>query len=325
MSERVAISERCMHIFHEVCIKNWVTKHNINCPICKTAHLIPSQLLPNPDFAEQYAQWLKDPENYSLDEQALRPPELRSKKRQEGLNDQQTQDFFKYGSKIVRDLPNNASGEKISFAVRVKLQANDLKLDKIIEDQEEMKKFLQGELPNNPHGLIVQGYKDKLANMQNEVEKRLNQLMGLSRTESNRLLFSLLTALSKNLREYVQRFTEAGQTRTRSREESQSLMAEIDAELEAFIVSQPEAVKAVIGRSGSDSEETEASSGAQSPLSLMDVSHEEKTASSPGGPPPPMRNYLLKALEVMLFAMLFFSISKYFDLNPLNPYSWSYQ
>ena len=273
MDSDTSISKRCFHVFHNVCIKKWVVDHN-TCPSCRLEYFAPYELLPNPEFCEEYHQWLADPETYSLDKDSLRPQELRGKERQTEPTGEDIRRYFKYSNQGIQELPDNATPEQIAVAQKREDKADDLMIKRIAlrqseirvdqemiheqnikqfaalarikEDHAEMNKVLDGELADNPHGRIVKDYEEKVEATKTKIENEICRLKTFQRRNHGgiRILRDLSIALGK----YTPRFLEAGKTQERSHEESQELLRQIDSELVALLDSQPHAIRKLLGR-----------------------------------------------------------------------------
>ena len=152
----VAISKRCFHVFHKVCIENWINEGSRNCPSCRLKNISVQEIILNPDYEKQCKKYLSNPENYSykkaFDEEyhhsdstidssdgeenlkpqdILRPRILRGAERREDLNEQEARILLEETSKrmdslIVSAKKKNLGKERASF-----YQSQDLVLSNI--------------------------------------------------------------------------------------------------------------------------------------------------------------------------------------------------
>nr|VFK43197.1 MAG: Ring finger domain-containing protein [Candidatus Kentron sp. SD]VFK48810.1 MAG: Ring finger domain-containing protein [Candidatus Kentron sp. SD]VFK80626.1 MAG: Ring finger domain-containing protein [Candidatus Kentron sp. SD] len=272
MDSEATISQRCFHVFHESCIMDWITKENNTCPNCKLSHFSPYEVLPNSVFEKQYAKWKTDPENYSFEkafqeeyhqtaeevgivaEQILRPIELRGKERQEVLSEEQIQRYYEYGNRRIMELIPNATKEQISIAKRIEDQADNLKISQLEKVNARQWQAL-GEIAQNQKGMhialdqenLTGSYEKKVSVMTSIIEQHLTILRSFSKEKKDYAFIKILSNFSQNLDNFKTRFTEAGDTKNQSIEESREQLEKVNSELEAFIANQPKSIKEILG------------------------------------------------------------------------------
>ena len=91
----VSIIKRCQHVFHDVYIRNAIDRSRRACPTCNLANLRSAEILPNPSYGEECRRWQEDPENFDLDEDRLKPPELI------GVPREREFDIYEYPERIL--------------------------------------------------------------------------------------------------------------------------------------------------------------------------------------------------------------------------------
>ena len=270
---QVCISKRCFHVFHEVCIKKWLNQEKDTCPNCKLQHFAVYELLPNPEYLEEYQKWKEDPEHYEIDNpENIRPPQLRGLKRREELTSEEVREYFRSRNIQVQSLDDNCTQEQMSKAARESFKAHGMMLvllkeesQKItqnlnvlveqdaqqIEDLAKIGGILDQTEKNNAHRHLIQAYNKKADDFEKKIELKIASLEKQI-PRPNEVIRSL-RPVSRNLNSFSQRFDEAGLAYPTfpgkpSIEESRELLKQVDADLDAYLASLPEDVKAILRR-----------------------------------------------------------------------------
>ena len=257
---QVCISKRCFHVFHEVCIKQWLTEEKDTCPNCKLEHFAVYELLPNPEYVQEYQKWTDDPENYQIDNpENTRPPELRGLKRREELTREEVREYFRSRNVQVQNLDDNCTQEQMVKAARESFNAHGMMLDllsvqskkqiedlaKIKESQAESNKILD-------HNELIQAYRSKVKSFDKKIEIEITDLEKQRPRPCGKI--SELRPISIKFSDFSRGFSQAGHASPTvipgkpSIEESRELLKQVDADLDAYLASLPEDVKAILRR-----------------------------------------------------------------------------
>jgi len=273
-SEMVAISKRCHDVFHKTCIERWLEQGRRNCPNCELGHFSKYEVVPNPENTLQYRKWHDDPEGYTYEkayeeeygkpysledagfpaEHIIRPRELRGELRRDKLTKEEIFRFYNEMSAAIKALDGNSTREQIDKAKKECEEAEALIYQWFREDFAELRRqnviqFAKlAELSRySDHQELLSGYYRKIDAFEKKINVKLSALRALS--YQNDQQFSLLQELSHfdmSLGPFDERFRLDGRINERSIEESQALLRQVDAELDAFIESQPEHIKAIL-------------------------------------------------------------------------------
>lgn len=277
----VAISKRCFHVFHKVCIENWINKGSRNCPSCRLKNISIQEIILNPDYEKQCKKYLSNPENYSykkaFDEEyhhidstsdssgaeenlkpqdILRPRILRGAERREDLNEQEAFILLKETGNKIDELFLDPTRHKIDKARKEYYQAECLALKYVSQGQATIKKqnaeqFEQlAEISyNNEHLKLGDYYQNKVESIENKIENKINLLK--REVSTNWDLINLLRQFSKSIGAYSERFRIAALTNytdpnNPSIEESRKLLKEVDTELDSFVNGQNSNIKEIL-------------------------------------------------------------------------------
>ena len=269
----VCISKRCFHVFHEVCIKKWLTEENDTCPNCNLKHFAVYELLPNPEYVEEYQKWQDSPENYEIDTpQNIRPLELRGLKRREKLTPAEVREYFRSRNIQVQNLGDNCTQEEMSKAGKEAFKAHGMMLvllkeesQKItqklnvlveqnaqqIEDLAKIEGIVDQTEKNNAHRHLIQAYNKKADDFEKKIETEKDSLKKQKPRPNQKI--SEIHTVSMKLSQFSRSFSQAGHASPTfpdkpSIEESRELLKQVDGELDAYLESLPEDVKAILRR-----------------------------------------------------------------------------
>ena len=252
----VAISKRCFHVFHDACIRQWVDENKGNCPICKLSNFSNIEIISNPDFVKQYNLWKADPDNFSYKKDLLRPESLRGLTWRDTLTKTEAWEYYDEIGRQIEALNPETSWEKINKLKEEKNAAEqfllrDIKtvLGAVKEGFSEIRKE-QKEL--NAHldvGDLHTHFSRKLEVFAKKAEDKIKDLNNQFRIDRD--LREKFRDFKIELGKYRSRFTLAAETNLSNPnkptpEEATRLLREVDVDMEAFIDSQPNAVREVL-------------------------------------------------------------------------------
>ena len=263
----VAISKRCFHVFHKVCIENWINEGSRNCPSCRLKNISIQEIILNPDYEKQCKKYLSNPENYSykkaFDEEyyhsdstgdssggeenlkpqdVLRPRVLRGAERREDLNEQEALILLKETGNKIDELFLDPTRHKIDKARKEYYQAESLALNNIEKKNTEQFEQLA-------HLRLGYYYQDKIDSIEKKVENKITLLKREFNTNWD--LINCLRQFSKSIGAYSERFIIAALTNytdpnNPSIEESRKLLKEVDTELDSFVNGQNPNIKEIL-------------------------------------------------------------------------------
>lgn len=254
---QVCISKRCFHVFHEACIKQWLTEEKDTCPNCKLENFAVYELLPNPEYSEEYNKWKAAPENYKLENpEILKPSELRGKPQRRELTFEEIQKYFNDRNIKIQNLTGYSTQAEIAKASRESNKAQGMMLDYLKEQSAHQNASLKGlestldqVEKNNAHRHLIRGYNKKADDFEKKIELEITTLEK-QKPRANELI-SQFRKVSKKLTEFSQSFDEAGLASPifpdkPSIEESRELLKNVDDELNEYLESLPEDIQAVL-------------------------------------------------------------------------------
>ena len=244
----IATSKRCLHIFHEVCVKNWINMGANTCPLCKLQDFHIEEVLINHEYPKQYDKWNNDKEGYSYQKafddeyplndptrEQLKPEDILIQKELRGLPRRETLSMSEtliYMEETLNKAKENRHGKKDLFESSV---LNALKAQRLALDGLEKKFDLSIELCK---------YKQKIS----ALDHKANDIF----KDNDRLLMNLSLEFSRGLFEFSKRFQDKGTSihdkiSRYSTEEYQEILKGIDRELDAFVENQPQVLKNALG------------------------------------------------------------------------------
>ena len=291
----VAISKRCFHIFHKVCLEEWLDKGRRDCPPCKLNYLSSRDIVLNPGYAEQYRKWQASPHTYTYarafreecgqtpeqlglrPEDILRPRELRGLDRRETLTSEELDFLWKERSAAVQTMGMHLTDAQLEKIKREALEAQDLviadngrRLNEISEgfadtregfaqiregfsqiDEENKRQSKEVAKINAAldHTLEVHDYYIEKANaFKTRIGEAIYKLIvPHQKPEDADPFMGELLRVEFALSSFMKEFLDKGRADKDSIEEAQVRVKKVDAELDAFIASQPFRVKEILG------------------------------------------------------------------------------
>lgn len=276
---QVALSKRCYHVFHKVCIEQSLNEANRKCPKCNLENFSICEVLPNPEFETQYQKWDLDRIGYTYERAVreeygrssqqvgfdpshiLRPVAFRGLDQRRSLTSEEVHQFYLEINLSIQNLDINSTPAQIEKARREIEAAEDLIINNHQEQLNDIGRDFSEMRAGNAHLWLVDRYRDRVALLQEKInykeksiEEEISQLRKLrprSDSISEKLsclnTFSLaLTNLSLSIEDYKSEFLESGKLDERTIEESQELLKEVDARLDAFIEEQPAHIKEIL-------------------------------------------------------------------------------
>ena len=253
----VALSKRCYHVFHKTCIERWLEEGKRECPTCRLPYFSRCEVVLNPEHTTQYEKWQADPQGYTYEQafideyrrssqeegidpsHIVRPRELRGQERRTMLTYQEIRTYYREVRAEIQKLSVNSTPEQIERAKKEAAEGENLMLTALEEWDKR-----QGEALDHQH--LLTGYDRKVSYLDKKISIKKAQLDELPYTEENLKLGEELLNISTSLIGFSQEFTEGGRTNERTIAESQELLREIDAQLDAFVAGQPEHIKEIL-------------------------------------------------------------------------------
>ena len=261
---QVALSKRCYHVFHKVCIEQSLNEANRKCPNCKLEYFSICEVLPNPEFEAQYQKWDLDRIGYTYERAVreeygrssqevgfdpshiLRPVALRGLDQRRMLTREEIKTYYLEVRAEIQALGVNATPEQIAKAKKEAEEGESLMLDLLEEWNQRQFDQLDNQTKRLDHLDLTGSYDRKIRNIRRKLRFKKSQIDQLACTKENLALGGVLLDLSTRLTGFSREFTRAGKTNERTIEESQELLKEVDARLDAFIEEQPAHIKEIL-------------------------------------------------------------------------------
>jgi len=319
----VATSKRCLHIFHEVCIKDWINEGANTCPLCKLEDLHIEEILINHEHTKQYSKWDDDKEGYTYekafdeeypnlddtDRKKLKPidvlvqRDLRGSERRETLS---TDECLMYMSETLNKAKSNRNVRKDLFekSVMNALKARRLVLKNLKNEYAELQKKAN-------HILLLNNYEHKVSGIDSKVDKTLDYLRSLSYRDYYKICF--INDFSKKVRKFSLKFIEAGKfddsDHSSSIDRSQEILMGIDKELDDFVSNQPQIIN--------NSIDGNLDAVVKDNVYYLYAIQDDKPIIDPKKDPNPNGKYLL-AVSIAVLAMSIFAIHKIYHSYHIN-------
>lgn len=274
----VAVSKRCLHIFHEACIKRWINEGAHTCPVCKLDNFHIQEVTLNQEYPKQYHKWKEDPNHYSYEqafneeyphsdstsnsshenlkyESVLLPNELRGVGRREKLTQSEAFAYMKETKDKLKENINGKRDDVERFALNA-FQAQDVALDNLKEEYSSLKEGYSSlkeeysfEFKKIAHQKLVDFYYDKIRSLYNKARYNIAELKRAS--WGNQTVITQLLDFTGEVVRYHERFRVAGKIHelypgSPSMEESKDLLRQVDLELNALVERQPQAVRNIL-------------------------------------------------------------------------------
>lgn len=303
----ISISKRCFHIFHDVCIKEWVVEHKGNCPECRLKNLSVVDLMSNLEYVKQYNIWKANPEKYHYDKQLLRPEPLRGKPWREKMSREEAKAYRDNIAGQIKKLEADSdSWEKIEKLKEEYEEAEEYVLNFIEQDQKKISDRLDT-------GDLCREFQKKLEVYGN---RALSAEVSLLKDKENPINKERINEIQKFYDDsfvFCERFREANKIslidpNSPSSEEAQAKLRKIYEEMEAFIDGQPEELKNVL--------RTPPKSKKNIPLASLEILANQN--SQDDDPKDPRRFNCGAILKVMFVALSILSVYAFAHFSGTN-------
>jgi len=179
----VALSKRCFHVFHRVCIERAIEAKK-SCPLCRLSHLTKYEVIPNPEYAVQYRKWEDDPHKYTYEgafqeeygcpseevgipaEHILRPRELRGLLRREELTAEEISSLYREMVSEVLALGDNATLEQLEKVKKEYQEAEDLILESLREGFSDIREENKRQFARLDHQMELTRYYKRVGDLE---------------------------------------------------------------------------------------------------------------------------------------------------------------